>query len=488
MNEYVPFHHKIVRGGLWMGFGFAGQQGIAVLRTLVLARLLTPEDFGLVGLVVLTQFAGLMLTDFGVESALIQRAELPQRFMHTAWSLMLMRAVFLFLLLQLIAPWIAAVFHRPDAENLLRVGALSFPLVSLPVVSEVLLLRELRYRCRVLLDACRIISGTVFAIALALWLGNGWALLMGLLLGQTVAMVWVWFLHSYRPRWVLDREALFAFWNFGRHLYLSRSLAYLVNRGDGIVVGKLQGMGNLGQYQVVCGIAEMLTRGLSEVVTKVVFPAYARIVAEGRSLVDAFDDVWRILSFLLLPIAAILLVFPKPIISMLLGEQWLPASIAFAVLAAAQTLRAFAAACGSLILAAGRTSYLSRIKLVEAICFVILIVPMTARWGLAGAAGCLVVVYSLSLAGHVYGAQQIAPVAIRMLRSFWEPMLVTLLFASLAWHLCPSGELFAAICIVLWAVMWMCYLMLRHAGLLHKIWAATHGGFSISQPLEEPRI
>jgi len=196
VNEYVPFHHKIVRGGLWVGFGFAGQQGIAVLRTLVLARLLTPEDFGLVGLVVLTQFAGLMLTDFGVESALIQRAELPQRFMHTAWTLMLMRAVFLFLLLQLIAPWIAAVFHRPDAENLLRLGALTFPLVSLPVVSEVLLLRELRYRSRVLLDACRIISGTVFAIALALWLGNAWALLMGLLLGQTVTMIWVWFLHT----------------------------------------------------------------------------------------------------------------------------------------------------------------------------------------------------------------------------------------------------------------------------------------------------
>ncbi len=488
MKEDVPFHHKIVRGGLWVGFGFLGQQGFAVLRTLVLARLLTPEDFGLVGLVVLTQFAGLMLTDFGVESALIQRAELPQRFMHTAWNLMLIRGVFLFLLLQLIAPSIAAAFHRPDAEYLLRVGALTFPLVSLPVVPEVLLLRELRYRSRAFLDASRIISGTVFTIALALWLGNAWALLLGLMLGQSVALIWVWFLHSYRPRWALDREALFAFWDFGRPLYFSRLLTYVVNRGDDIAVAKLQGMGSLGQYQVVFGITEMLTRGLSEIVSKVVFPAYSRIVAEGRSLVDAFDEVWRILVFLLLPTTAILLVFPKPIISILLGEQWLPASIAFAVLAVAQTLRAFAAACGSLILAAGRTSYLPRIKLVEAICFVILIVPMTARWGLVGAAGSLVVVYSLSLAGHVYGVQQVVPVAIRMLRSFWEPMLVTLLFASLAWNLCPSGELFAASCIVLWAVMWMGYLMLRHSGLLRKIWAATQSGFTVSHPLEETRI
>ena len=75
-----------------------------------------------------------------------------------------------------------------------------------------------------------------------------------------------------------------------------------------------------------------------------------------------------------------------------------------------------------------------------------------------------------------------------MMASLWEPMLVTLLVASLAWDLCPSGESSAVTFIILWAVMWMVYLMLRHFGLLHKIWAATHGGFTISQPLEEPRI
>ena len=100
----TPFHHTVIRGGLWIGFGFVSQQGIAVVRTLVLARLLTPEDFGLVGLVTLTLFAGLILTEFGVESALIQRSDLPLRFVHTAWNLMLIRGICLFLLLQGIAP------------------------------------------------------------------------------------------------------------------------------------------------------------------------------------------------------------------------------------------------------------------------------------------------------------------------------------------------------------------------------------------------
>src|SRR5438094_3450358 len=106
-RETIPFHPTIVRGSLWVGSGFLGQQGIAVVRTLVLARLLTPEDFGLVGLVTLTLFAGLILTEFGLDTTLIRRSDLPARFVDTAWTLMLVRGICLFLVLQLSAPRIA---------------------------------------------------------------------------------------------------------------------------------------------------------------------------------------------------------------------------------------------------------------------------------------------------------------------------------------------------------------------------------------------
>src|SRR5438552_17304819 len=118
----APFHHIVIRGGLWAGFGFVSQQGIAVVRTMVLARLLTPEDFGLVGLVTLTLFAGLVLTEFSLDTVLIQRGALSASFIHTAWSLMLVRGLCLFLILEALAPWIATSFGRPGAEALLRVG------------------------------------------------------------------------------------------------------------------------------------------------------------------------------------------------------------------------------------------------------------------------------------------------------------------------------------------------------------------------------
>ncbi len=485
--EDTPFHHTVIRGGLWVGFGFVGQQAIAVVRTLVLARLLTPEDFGLVGLVTLTLFAGMMLTEFGLDSALIQRGDLPARFVHTAWNLMLIRGICLFVLLQGMAPWIASAFGRPGAEYLLRVGAVSFLLVCVPAVPAALLLRELRYSRRMVLDASRDISGTVSAIGLALLLGNAWALLLGLLLGQAVAMILVWFLHDYRPRWAMDREALGMYAEVGRHLYISGLLTYVVTRGDDIAVGKLRGVYDLGQYQVVFGISEMLTRGLSEMVGKVAFPAYSRIVAEGRRLGDVFDEVWRVLLFLLLPVGAVTIVFAGRIVALLLGDPWMPAATAFAVLTVAQTLRALAAACGSLILAGGKTIYLPRIKGLEVICFGVLIVPLTARWGLVGAAGCLVVMYILSLVGHVYGAHQVDPILGRVLRSSWEPLAVTLSFAALAWRFYPDSDLSVVICIVLWVAMWMTYVRVRHARLIRKIWGAVQGNLASGSPLDALR-
>jgi PST family polysaccharide transporter/lipopolysaccharide exporter len=364
----------------------------------------------------------------------------------------------------------------------------SFLLACLPAVPAALLLRELRYSRRILLDASRDVAGTVSAIVLALLLRNAWALLLGLLLGQAVAMIVVWFLHDYRPRWAMDREALGMYAEVGRHLYVSGLLTYVVTRGDDIAVAKLRGIHDLGQYQVVFGISEMLTRGLSEMVGKVVFPAYSRIVAEGRRLVDVFDEVWRVLLFLLLPVGAVTFLFAGRLIALLLGDQWVPAAMAFAVLTVAQTLRALAAACGSFMLAAGKTVYLPRIKLLEVVCFAILIVPLTTRWGLVGAASCLVLMYILSLAGHVYGAHQVEPILSRVLRSSWEPLAVTLALAALAWRLCPDSERSVVICIALWLAVWMTYVRVRHARLVRRIWGAVHGSVASAPPLDELRV
>src|SRR2546427_5787467 len=107
----------------------------------------------------------------------------------------------------------------------------------------------------------------------------------------------------------------------------------------------------------------MLTRGLGDILAQVVFPAYARIAAEGRRLTAAFDEVWCVLLLLLLPICAFMVVFPGQIVRLLLGDKWTPAAAAFAVLAGGETAPALSAARGGLILAAGGAGRLPPLQL-----------------------------------------------------------------------------------------------------------------------------
>ena len=473
--NHSSLSQNVIRGGLWVGIGFVGQQGFAVIRTMLLARLLTPEDFGQLALVTLTIFAGMMLTEVSLESAIIQRTELPSSFLHTAWTMMVLRGITLFLFIQITAPWIAQVFDHPQVETLLRVGAVSFLLVSLSTVSMALLLREMRYRSRVVLDGSREIIGGLCAIVLALLFENAWALLLGLLIGQAAALIGVWFFHPYRPRLLLDREAISHYWRFGCHLYVSGVLTYVVTRGADLTVGKLLGLRGLGHYQMVSGMAEIMTRGLSGTVSQVVLPAYTQLTAEGRSVADVFEEVWRILLYLLLPITAILSLFHNQVVILILGEQWIPSALTLAILVVGQALRALAASCGTLILSAGKTKYLSRIKVVEVTCFILFIVPMVKLWGLPGAASCFALVYSVSLIGHLYAAQQIAPIVIRILHRTGEPLAVTLLGAAFVWHLGLEGLMNAFICILLWSGMWVGYVWLRQASLLRRIWGGIPG-------------
>jgi O-antigen/teichoic acid export membrane protein len=442
---------------------------------MILARVLTPEDFGQLAVVTLTIFAGMMLTEVSLESALIQRHELPSSFLHTAWTLMVLRGTMLFFFIQLTAPWIAQIFDHPQVEALLRIGAVSFLLVSLSTVSMALLLREMRYRSRVLLDSSREIVGGGCAIILALLFENAWALLLGLLVGQAVTLIGSWIVHPYRPRVLLDRVATSHFWKFGRHLYVSGVLTYVVTRGADLTVGKIIGLGGLGHYQMVFGIAEILTRGLSGTVGQVVLPAYTYLTAQGRSVVEAFEEVWRMLLYLLLPITAVLSIFHTQVVMLILGEQWIPSALTLAILVVGQALRALAGSCGTLILSAGKTQYLSTIKVAEAVCFILLIVPLVKFWGIAGAASCFAIVYGVSLLGHLYAAQQIAPVIFRILQRTGEPLAVTLAGAAFVWQLDLEGMMNAYICILLWFGAWVGYVWVRQASLLRKIWGAIPG-------------
>jgi O-antigen/teichoic acid export membrane protein len=481
MNDNFSLQTRVVRGGFWISLGFASQQGLSVLRTFVLARLLTPEDFGVIGLTVLILFAGNILTELNIGSALIQKPNLSERFKHTAWSFSLLRGIILAAGLIGLSPCIAGMLNYPELERYLRIGSINFLLISIPTVPLSLLMRHLKYKKRVLLDIAREIVTVALSISLALWLRSAWALLLGLLAGQFIVAGGIWFISDYKPLWVFDRKSFAELWKFGIPLYISGLITYLVTRGDDLVVSKLRGISVLGQYQVVFNIAEMLTRGLSDVVARVVFPAYSIIAGEGRDLGDGFSKVWSVLVLLLLPICGIVVVFPSEIINILLGNQWLSAAPALTLLIVGESIRALCVPFGTIILASGNTANLSRIKIIEVIIFGTLIFPLTVRWGIEGAAACLIIVYTFTLSGSIYMANKVSRILRPLISGIGEPLLGTIVIALLAGQIPNPNTWMTIVVVMIWTLIWGIYIALRHGDLLSKIFLSLRQNVAFIQ-------
>jgi len=410
-----------------------------------------------------------MLTELRSESALIQKEHADHRFLSTAWTLFIVRGALLMCLMVIFAPVISDLFAQPGASPLLRIGALNFLLLSIPQVHLALLNREMNYRGAVLINIFREIVGISTSIFLALWLQNAWALLIGFLLSNFVVSIGIWIVHPFRPTFVMDPGSLKYLWRFGNPLYFEGLLTYLITRGDDFVVAKLQTLEKFGQYGVIFSITEMATRGISQVISSVAFPAYSVMAREGRELVEGFDEIWRISVLIILLTTGIVVAFPQGIVNLLLGEQWADAAETFALLMVAQGLRAFAASIGTVILASGATRYLFKIKIGEFLVFAMLVYPMVTYWGIFGAAATLVIVYAYSIIGHLYCAEKITPILHSFMAGLLEPLCLFIGLLILFRYVRSLNPLPVIVEILLYLVAWAVYLTARQRAIIGKI-------------------
>ena len=229
----------------WKGLQHAGVKAIFFLRLLVLARLLTPDDFGLLAISMVALGILSQVTDFGLVPALVQRADVNEPHYHSAWTLGVLRAMAISAVVFLGAPLIAWAFEEPRAELIIRVLALRPLLEAFASIKVVDLNRALRFRALAFLRLPEALASTVIAIALAPSLGV-WALVAGSLAGPAVVLVLSYFLAPYRPRFLLDRPAAASLIQFGRWIFTVSIISVLGTALLRLVIARQLGTVELG--------------------------------------------------------------------------------------------------------------------------------------------------------------------------------------------------------------------------------------------------
>jgi len=375
----------VVRGGFWVFALRILDRLFKLVRTIVLARLLAPKDFGLFGIALLAMSALETFSQTGFQQALIQTKRDIRPYLDTAWTVQVIRGAVLALILFGIGPYVAAFFGEPAAVALLRVLGLSMLFQGFANIGVVYFQKELEFHKQFVYQLSGTLVDLVVAITAALLLRNAWALIFGLLAANFVRTVVSYFVHSYRPQVRLEGAKARELYGFGRWVLGSSILIFLLTEGDDALVGKVLGATALGFYQMAYLISNLPATEISHVISQVTFPAYSKLQDNVPKLREAYLKTLQLTAFVSIPLAGGIFILCPEFTRIFLGDKWMPMVPAMQVLSLYGMLRAIGATTGVVFMAIGRPEIRTKIQSAQLALLAIVIYPLTARWGIVGA-------------------------------------------------------------------------------------------------------
>ena len=298
---------KVIRSGLWSLGGNWLSRGLGIIKMIILARLLSPLDFGILGLAILSINTLNVFSETGIESALIQRHKIEKVELDTVWTIKIIRALLLFGLLFLSAGWFASYFNNATLEPVLKVMAVVFLLEGCTNIGIVFFQKEIEFKKKVILELSADVAGFITAISLAFWLRNVWALVLGSIIWGIVKCLGSFRMHLYRPRIRWDWPTTKSLLNFGKHIFWITLMTFIITSADDAIVGKLLGLTMLGFYTMAYNIANIPVHSLTGIIGKISFPAYSTLQKEPRKLRDAFSKIFESVLIILLPLTVLII-------------------------------------------------------------------------------------------------------------------------------------------------------------------------------------
>jgi len=375
---------RTVRSGFWVFSLRIVQQLFSLARLVILARILAPHDFGLLGIALLTMATLETFSQTGFQAALIQKKEDIKSHLDAAWTVLILRGFILFVILYLIAPYAATFFNAPEAKPIIQVIGFAVLFQAFTNIGVIYFQKELEFNKQFIYQLSGTLADFIIAISAALILKSVWALVFGLLAGNAVRCFVSYLIHPYRPHLNLDLGKARELFGFGKWVLGSSILIFLITQGDDIFVGKLLGATALGFYQMAYRISNMPATEITHVISQVTFPAYSKLQDNIPKLREAYLKVLQVTAFLSFPIAGLIFILAPDFTKIFLGDKWMPMVPAMQVLVLWGLIRSIGATTGPIFQAVGRPKILVKYQIFQLSVLIILVYPLTIHWGILG--------------------------------------------------------------------------------------------------------
>ena len=419
-------------GLIWMAIATISSKGLSLLRKLILARLLVPDDFGLVAYASLTIGVLELFKEMGFSSALIYRRDDVDEAADTTFVAVIASSILLYAMAWVAAPYIARFFRNEQLTMVLRVLSISLVTSSVSQVPLTLMARTMGFRNKVIPEMISGFIGSAISVVLALMGYGVWSIVYGTLITSSVLMVLVWFFCPWRPKFRLHRTVARELWHYGRHIVGSQMLVFLITNIDDLVVGRLKGDAALGTYGLAYELSNLPATHMSRIVGRVMFPAFSRVQDDLVRLTKVFFQSLKFVSMAAFPIAIITMVFARDFIVVAYGKKWFQTVEPLQLLAVYGLARAVAVNMGNVFKAGGKPKWLLYIASWRLVTMAALLYP-AIRWrGITGVAALSAAVAVVDFFLSMYLTNRVIHAPWRRYAQILLPMLVASVVTALA--------------------------------------------------------
>ena len=382
---------KTVRGAAWVVSLQMTNRAFQLAKTVVLARLLAPQDFGLFGTALLTLSILDAFSQPGFWQALIQKKVDVRPYLNTVWTVGITRSVLIAAALYGASPLIAGFFNVPAAAPIFRIIGLSIVFQNLINIGVVFFEKELEFHKYFFFQLAGTTGDMVVSISAALLLRSVWALVLGRLAGNIISCIVSYIVHPWRPRWSLNLAQAKELFRFGRWILGSNILIFFTSNGDNLFVSKFLGPTSLGFYQMAYTVSNTVATEINRPVSTVMFPAYSILQEDLPRLREVFLRVLRLTAFLAFLTAGLIFATAPNLVLTVLGEKWKPVIPLVMILVFRGMSGALRGALGALTKAIGHPEFETKVTFLQLLLLALLIYPAGKLWGLTGVA--IVVVF-----------------------------------------------------------------------------------------------
>ncbi len=303
-------------------------------NSILLARLLSPSDFGIIGIVSVILYYCDSFSDFGFGKAIVQRRDISGQHYASYFSFNIMISMLFVAGGQLFAPSLAGFYEIPELEAAVRVYSLLFLITAFSSVAKIKLRRELSFKSLAIIEGIKVAIAMSISLTLAMKGFAFWAIIYAMLVSNSVAMVLLFVASGLVPRLSANLKPLRELLNFGAWDFIGAQFRLVGDSADKLIIGKVLGADFLGYYDKAFGLARMPNDQVSIRLSHISFSSFSRIQDDRTELEQSFFKIVILNATIVLPILVGLIWVSESFTAVLLGDKWLPIVPSMKILAA----------------------------------------------------------------------------------------------------------------------------------------------------------